>query len=238
MKKQVCVVGLGRFGATAARELYQAGHDVLAIDNDDSKIQDMLGQVTYAVKADATNEAVLRELGVPDFDVGIVSLGLENIQASILITVLLKSVGIPFIIARAANDLHGNTLERIGADKVVYPEMESARRVAHIDFNAGILDYMDLSPGSGISKIRPPEEMLRRTLEDAGLGGSTGKFGVVVLAIRRGRSHILNPSKDEEIQPGDQLIVAGRNDQVSRLYSSAQELGALLTSGTRSPREG
>jgi trk system potassium uptake protein TrkA len=237
MKKQVCVVGLGRFGVTVARELYQSGHDVLAIDNDESKIQDMLGQVTYAVKADATNESVLRELGVPDFDVGIVSLGLENIQASILITVLLKSVGIPFIIARAANELHGNTLERIGADKVVYPEMESARRVAHVDFNAGILDYMDLSPGSGISKIRPPEEMLRHTLDEVGLGGPTGKYGVVVLAIRRGRGHILNPSKDEEIQPGDQLIVAGRNDQVSRLYSSAQELAALVSIAARNPRE-
>ena len=227
MKKQVCVVGMGRFGATAARELYQAGHDVLAIDNDETKIQDMLGQVTYAVKADATNESVLRELGVPDFDVAIITLGYENIQASILITVLLKSLGIPFIIARAANELHGNTLERIGADKVVYPEMESARRVAHIDFNAGILDYMDLSPGSGISKIRPPEEMLRHTLEEAGLGVPTGKFGVVVLAIRRGRTHILNPSRDEEIKPGDQLIVAGRNDQISRLNTAAQEIPSL-----------
>ena len=97
MKKQVCVVGMGRFGATAAKELYQSGHDVLAIDNDETKIQDLLGQVTYAVKADATNESVLRELGVPDFDVAIVTLGYENIQASILITVLLKSLGIPFI---------------------------------------------------------------------------------------------------------------------------------------------
>jgi trk system potassium uptake protein len=227
MKKQVCVVGMGRFGATAARELYQSGHDVLAIDNDETKIQDMLGQVTYAVKADATNESVLRELGVPDFDVAIVALGLENIQASILITVLLKSVEIPFIIARAANELHGNTLERIGADKVVYPEMESARRVAHIDFNAGILDFMDLSPGSGISKIRPPEQILRHTLEEVGLGGPAGRFGLVVLAIRRGRTHILNPSRDEEIKPGDQLIVAGKNEQISRLYSAAPELASL-----------
>lgn len=227
MKKQVCVVGMGRFGATAARELYQSGHDVLAIDNDEAKIQDMLGQVTYAVKADATNESVLRELGVPDFDVAIVALGLENIQASILITVLLKSVEIPFIIARAANELHGTTLERVGADKVVYPEMESARRVAHIDFNAGILDFMDLSPGSGISKIRPSEQMLRHTLEEVGLGSPNSRFGLVVLAIRRGRSHILNPSRDEEIKPGDQLIVAGKNEQISRLYSSAPELASL-----------
>ena len=224
MKKQICVIGMGRFGATVAKELYQSGHDLLAIDIDESKIQDMLGQVTYAVRADATNESLLRELGVSDFDVAIVALGSENIQASILITVLLKSMGIPFIIARAANELHGNTLERIGADKVVYPEMESARRVAHVDFNSGILDYMEIAPNSGISKVRPPEEMLRHTLEDAGVGGPQSKYGVVVLAIRRGRTYILNPSKDEEIKPGDLLIIAGRNDQMSKLHSLAREL--------------
>jgi trk system potassium uptake protein TrkA len=227
LKKQVCVIGMGRFGATVARELYQSGHDVLAIDNEESKIQDMLGQVTYAVRADATNESVLRELGVSDFDVAIVALGSENIQASILITVLLKSLSIPFIIARAATQVHGDALERIGADKVVYPEAESARRVAHIDFNAGIVDFMELAPGSGISKVHPPEGMMRHTLEMAGLGGPQGKYGVVVLAIRRGRSYILNPSKDEEIKPGDQLIIAGRNDQIAKLHSDARDLSPV-----------
>ncbi len=226
MKKQVCVIGLGRFGATVARELYQAGHDILALDTDEAKIQEMLGQVTYAVRADATSESVLREMGVADFDVGIVALGSDNIQASILVTVLLKSLDIPFIISRAANELHGETLERIGADKVVYPEMESARRVAHVDFNAGILDYMELAPNVGISKVRPPEGMLRRTLEAAELG-SQGKFGVAVLAIRRGRSYILNPSKFEEIAPGDILLLAGKNEQISKLHEFAQELSPI-----------
>ena len=223
MKKQVCVVGMGRFGATVSRELYQSGHDVLALDNSDTKIQEMLGQVTYAVTADATNESVLRELGVDEFDVGIVALGSENIQASILITVLLKSLRIPFIVSRAADQLHGDTLERVGADKVVYPEMESATRVAHIDFNSGVLDHMALAPGTGISKVTPPEEFLRNTLDDVGLGGPNSKYGLVPLAIRRGRNYILNPSRDETIQPGDQLILAGRDDRVSRLNDEVKE---------------
>ena len=231
MKKQLCVIGLGRFGATVAKELYQAGHDVLAIDYDEVKIQDMLGQATYAVRADATSEPVLRELGVADMDVAIVALGSENIQASILITVLLKSLGIPFIIARAASELHGDTLERIGADKVVYPEMESARKVAHIDFNPGILDYMEIAPNSGISKVRPPEQMLGRTLEEAGLGGPDSKHGIAVLALRRGRTYILNPAKDEEIKSGDVLIVAGKNEQIGRIYSMAKDLPPLVGSG-------
>jgi trk system potassium uptake protein TrkA len=231
MQKQVCVIGLGRFGATIATELYQSGHDVLAIDADEAKIQDMLGQVTYAVRADATQESVLRELGVADMDVAVVALGSENIQASILITVLLKSLGIPFITARAVTELHGDTLERIGADKVVYPEMESARRVAHVDFNPGMMEYMELAPNAGIGKIRPPEEVQRRTLEEAGFGSPEGKLGVVVLALRRGRSYIVNPARDEEIKPGDVLIVAGRNEHIGRVHTLAREQGTPAPAG-------
>jgi trk system potassium uptake protein TrkA len=223
MKKQVCIIGLGRFGATVARELYQSGHDVLAIDTDEGKIQDMLGQATYAVRADATSESVLRELDVAEFDVGVVAMGGAHIQESILITVLLKSLEVPFIIARATNELHGATLERIGADRVVYPEMESATKLTHMDFASGIMDYMEIVPGYGISKLRPPEHMLRRTINEAGLKGSRNKYGIVVLAVRRGRTYILNPPEDEEIGPGDLLIVAAGNEQITKLYSSARE---------------
>jgi trk system potassium uptake protein TrkA len=224
MKKQVCVIGLGRFGAAVAQELYQSGHDVLAIDTDEAKIQELLGHVTYAVRADASNEAVLKELDVADFDVAVVGLGSDNVQSSILITVLLKSIGVPFVIARATNELHGSTLERVGADRVVFPEMESARRTAHVGFTAGVIDYMPIVPNFGISKMRPPEEMLGHTLEEVGLGGSQDKHGVSVLAIRRGRTSFLHPAKDEEIKPGDVLIVAGDNEHIGRLYDSAKEL--------------
>jgi trk system potassium uptake protein TrkA len=225
MKKQVCVIGAGRFGAAVAQELYQSGHDVLAIDSDEARIQDLLGQVTYAVRADASNETVLKELDVADFDVAVVALG-ENVQASILITVLLKSIGVPFVIARATNELHGSTLERVGADRVVFPEMESARRTAHIGFTPGVIDYMPIVPNFGISKMRPPEEMCGRTLEEVGLGGSPDKHGVSVLAIRRGRTSFLHPAKDEELKPGDVLIVAGENEHIGRLYGLAKELSS------------
>ena len=224
MKKQVCVIGAGRFGAAVAQELYQAGHDVMTIDNDEVKIQDLLGQVTYAVRADASSESVLKELDVADFDVAVVALGSENVQASILITVLLKSIGVPFVIARAANELHGETLERVGADRVIFPEMESAQRTAHVGFTAGVIDYMPIVPNFGISKTRPPEQMYGRTLEEVGLGGSGDRHGVSVLAIRRGRTSFLHPAKDEEIKPGDVLIVAGTTGHLGRLYDQAREL--------------
>lgn len=233
MKKQVCVIGLGRFGGTVAMELYQSGHDVLAIDLDEAKIQDMLGHVTYAVRADASSESVLRELDVADFDVVVVALGSDNVQASILITVLVKDLGIPYIIARAANELHGETLERVGADKVVFPEMESARRAVHVGFEPGIVDYMSIVPNFGISKVHPPEQMLNHTLEEVGLSGSGENNTVAVLAIRRARSYILHPAKDEEIKPGDVLVVAGTNEQVGKIYSAARDLPLPLAAQRR-----
>ena len=217
MKKQVIVVGLGRFGHSMAMELYQSGHDVLAIDLDEKKVQDTLGQVTYAVKGDATSEALLRELGAQNFDVAIVAIG-SDIQASILVTVLLKSLNIPFIIARSTNELHGNTLNRIGADKVVHPEEETGKRLAHVEFQSGILDYMDISSDYGVTKMRPPGKMIDHTLEESGLSGPRDKYGIAVLAIRRGRECILVPSKEEIIQTGDTLIVAGTAESLAKLH--------------------
>ena len=162
MNKQVCVIGMGRYGSTIARELYQSGHDVLAIDSDEARIQDQMGHVTYAVRADATNEAVLKELDLPDYDVAIVALGGDNVQASVSVTALLKSLGIPMVMARAANDQHGDILERIGADRVLFPEAENARRVAKLEFTRELLDYMPILADYGISKIRPPEGMLNK----------------------------------------------------------------------------
>jgi len=222
MKKQAVVIGLGRFGSSMAEELYQAGHDVLAIDLNEKNVQNALGQVTYAVRGDATSKTVLQELGVQNFDVAVVSIG-SDVQASILVTVLLKSLGIPFIIARSSNQLHGDTLERIGADKVVYPEQETGRRLAHVDFHSSVIDYMGLVSNYGITKMRPPDHLVKLTLGDAGLSGPRDKYGLAVLAIRRGRECILVPSRDEVISPGDILIIAGNSEQMGKLYLSVKQ---------------
>ena len=228
MKKQVCVIGLGRFGSVVAQELFQSGHDVLAIDINEAKIQQQLGQATYSVRADATSESVLRELDIPDYDVAIVALGGENIQTSILATVLLRSMNVPYVIARAANELHGSTLERVGADRIVYPEAESARRIVHIGFNSGVIDYMPILPNYGISKLRPMEQMLGHTLEEAGLTGSHDGHGVSVLAIRRGRTSVLHPAKDEEIKAGDVLFVTATTEQMGKLADEARQIVPLV----------
>ena len=224
MKKQVCVIGMGRYGSIMAHELYQSGHDVLAIDIDEAKIQEQLGRVTYAVRADATNESVLKELDIPDYDVAIVALGSDNIQASVGITVLLKTLNVPMVMARAANDLHGETLELIGADRILFPEAENARRVARLEFTRELLDYMPIQADYGISKIRPPDGMLNHTLEEAELAGAGERHGVSVLAIRRGRTTILHPARDEMILAGDVLILAATSEQTGRLPDIARRL--------------
>ena len=217
MNKQVVVIGLGRFGSSVAQELYQMGHDVLGIDLAEENVQSMLGHVTYAVKADATNEAFLRELGVNNFDVAIVAIG-SDIQASILVTVLLKNLQIPYIVTRAINELHARAMEHINADKVVYPEQEMGRRLAHTGFEAGVLDYMEVAPNYGITKLRPPEQIVKHTLDESGLSRPRDKYGVAVLAIRRGREYFLIPSKEEEVRPGDILIVAGNTEQLGKIH--------------------
>ncbi|MEK7872809.1 MAG: TrkA family potassium uptake protein, partial [Chloroflexota bacterium] len=117
-KKQVAVIGLGRFGSSVARTLYQLGHDVLAVDKDEKAVQALVGQVTYPVKGDATDEASLKEMGISNFEAAIVAIG-GDLQSSLLSTILLKRLGVPYLLARAENDLHGAALEKLGADNVL-----------------------------------------------------------------------------------------------------------------------
>jgi len=228
MYKRVCVIGLGRFGIGVATELYQAGHDVLVLDRNEEKVQSMQGKVTYAITMDATEENALSDFGVGDYDVVILALGDDNVEASILVAVVLLDMRIPMIVARASTQMHGEALTRVGVSKVVYPEEESARRLAHLEFNPDILDYMDVLNNVGISKVRPRPNMVRKTVEEAGLAGDQGDNSLTVVGLRRGRRLILNPSRDETIAPGDVLLVAGTSDQVARVFTAVDRDQSLV----------
>jgi len=210
MPKQAVVIGMGRFGTSLARELFKMGYDVLAVDKEEQVTQDLASHLTYVVRANSTSEAVLRELGVAQFDLAVVTIG-KDIQASILTTVLLKSMGIKEVIARANNTLHAQTLERVGADKVLFPEHEEGIRLAHTLFNPDVLEYLEIAPEFGLSKVRPPKSFIGKTLEKVGLGGTRDRYGISVVAIRRGNEPILLPAKDEQIKEGDILLVVGKD---------------------------
>ena len=221
MKRQVIVIGLGRFGSAVTRKLYNLGHDVLAMDKDEARVQEVMGQTTHALSGDATNEHVLRELGVVDYDAAIVAIGLD-IMSSVMTSVLLKTLGVPYVVSRAHNELHANTLERIGVDKVVEVESEMGVRLAHSLFNPNVTEYLELTPRVGISKLRVPDRFLNMTLKEVGFSDPRDKNGLSLLAIQRGDRVNLHPEQGDKFKRGDWLLLAGRDDLVERLESAEE----------------
>ena len=226
MKRQIAVMGLGRFGSSVARSLYNLGHDVLAIDIDENRVQAIMGQATHALTGDCTNEPVLKELGIPDYDAAVVAIG-ADVVSSIMASVLLKTMGVPYVVSRAHNELHGNTLERIGVDKVVHAEEEMGNRLAHSMFNPNVEEYLEITPNFGISKLRIPPRFVTMSLKELGFSSPRNKYGLVVLAIRRGKDITLNPDTDDQLQAGDWLVLAGRDEMLDRLDSVADEVSPV-----------
>jgi len=218
MKKQVAVIGIGRFGSSVARSLYNLGHDVLAIDMDEARVQSVMGQVTHPVTGNGTNEAVLRELGISDYDAAVVAVG-SDLVASVMTCVLLKGMEVPYIVARAHDELHGNALERIGVDKVVHAESEMGVRLGHNLFNPNLQEYLSLGADYGFSRLRVPEGWVDKSMKELGFSGPRDKYGLAVLAIKHGKDVTLNPDRDDRLKAGDLLVMAGRDELLEGLAS-------------------
>lgn len=215
MKKQIVVIGLGRFGTSIAETLASTGHDILAIDRFEKNTQAIAPRVTHAIQADATSEAVLKELGINTFDIAIVAIG-SSIENSVLATILLKKLGVPRVLARANNDLHKTILERIGADLVISPEMEMGRRLAHGAVMSGVTGYLDVQPNYGIAKLNAPQHFIGKSLTDLAIG-PRGKQGTALLLIKRDKELIISPAEGEIIRANDTLILAGDDDHMTKL---------------------
>lgn len=219
--KQFIVIGIGRFGKAVAERLCQLGHEVLAIDENEEQIQRISDKVTHAVTADATDENVLRSLGVRNFDVGVVSIG-SDIQSSIIVTLMLKEMGVKYVVAKAQNDVHAKVLFRIGADRVVFPERDMGERVAHNLIATNILEFIELSPEHSIIEFAVLPGWVGKDLRDLNL---RAKYGVNVVAIRNinDDEHInVSPKADNEIREGDILIVIGSNEDLRKLERKAE----------------
>ena len=219
MKKQIIVAGLGRFGSSLATTLSNDGHEVLAMDTDEKRVQYIASQKIHAVQADATNETVLKELGVAHFDIAVIAMGSE-VKNSVLSTILFKKLGVPHIIARADDELHGDILEKIGADSVVYPELETGVRVAQGVTLMHVSDYMAVAPGYGIAKLKVSQSMVGQKLSDLGFGPK-GQWEVMVLIVQRGKEILVGPAQKEVIEEGDLLFVAGGHDNLEKLLHGA-----------------
>ncbi|KRF42732.1 potassium uptake system protein [Paenibacillus sp. Soil787] len=210
MRKQFAIIGMGRFGSSVAKTLSQLGFEVLAIDHREETVQEVSTFVTHAVQADSTDEEALRALGIRNFDVVVVAIG-EDIQASILTTLILKEMGIAKIIVKAVNDLHGKVLKKIGADKVVYPERDMGQRVAHHLISSNIIDYIELSADYSIVEIKVSSQMIGKSLKQLDF---RAKFGCNVIAIKQNEKLIIPPSAEESLRMDDILVIVGKNSDL------------------------
>ena len=211
--KQFVIIGLGRFGASIAKTLYSLGNDVLVIDKDEDVVQEIADSVTHAVQLDATDENALRSLGIRNFDVAVVTIG-NNIQASVMTTLLVKELGVKYIIAKGNSDLHAKVLYKIGADRVILPEKDMGIRVAHNRVSTNILDYIELSEDYSVIEIQVLEEWIGKTLKELKL---RSKYGINVMAIKKNDEINLSPSADDIIEKKDAIVAIGSAEDLNRL---------------------
>lgn len=208
--KQFVVIGLGRFGSSIAKTLYSLGNEVLAIDPDEEIVQEISNNVTHAVQADATEESALRALGIRNFDVAVVTIG-ADVQSSVMVTLLVKELGVKYVVAKAVNELHAKLLYKIGADRVVFPERDMGVRVAHNLCSSNILDYIELSPDYSIMEVAAVDEWKGKTLKELNM---RSKFGINVMAIKRENDINISPKADDIIKDGDILVVIGGTEEL------------------------
>ncbi len=214
--ERVTVIGLGRFGSSMVRHLYEIGYDVIAIDISQDRVDDVQRDALLAVRADGTDEQALTDLEVNQSDVAIVAQG-ENLEASVLTTLMLKRIGVPWVISKAKTDLHGELLAKVGADQVVFPEKDAGRRLAHSLGARVVSDYISLSANAGIAKLKAPDRFVGVTIGDlVGYRSQT----INVLVIRRGNNLINLPSYQEVIRDGDELVVVGADKAIQAFVST------------------
>ncbi|MDQ0272451.1 potassium channel family protein [Cytobacillus purgationiresistens] len=212
MKKEFAVIGLGRFGGSICRELAEQGMEVMAIDTDEIRVNEFALIASHAVVGDTTDESVVKSLGIRNFDHVIVAIG-DNIQASILTTLILKELGVNKVTVKAQNDYHEKVLKKIGADVVVHPERDMGRRIAHKLVSNNVLDYLELSDEHSIVEIVANERLGGHSIIDLDV---RAKYGINIVAIKRRDEIIVSPQANEAIKYNDVLIVIGADNDINR----------------------
>ena len=212
-KKQIVVVGLGRFGSSVCSELYKLGHEVMALDLDPDKVEDMAEFASQATVADATDKSQLKALGVRNFDQAIIAIG-DDLQASVLCTLMLKEIGLEKVWVKARDIQHKKILEKVGADRVIQPEYEMGIRVAHHVDSEKIVDYIDLSKDYSIVEMAATQKIAGKSLLQLDI---RVKFSCIILALKRGEDVNIAPHPNDVIKSGDILVVMGHRKHLKRL---------------------
>ncbi|SDI12537.1 potassium channel family protein [Desulfosporosinus hippei] len=214
MRRQFVVIGLGRFGTSVAKTLSDLGHDVLAMDKNEHAVHALMNDVTQAVKADGREEETLRALGVRNFDVAIVAMG-DDLEANILITLMLKEMGIPMVVAKAQSTQHGKVLEKIGADQIIYPEQDMGIRLANNLIRSNVLDFIELSQDYSIFEIAASTRFLKKSIGELDLRAA---YGINVMAVKKkGGEIVVAPGPAYIIEDKDVLVIVSSKNALSKL---------------------
>ncbi|MBO5275430.1 MAG: TrkA family potassium uptake protein [Clostridia bacterium] len=217
--KSFCIIGLGRFGKTLAKTLAEEGAQVMVIDEDPDSVAAVADIVTSAVIGDPTNEAVLRTSGVKNYDCAIVSIS-KKIDDSVLVTLMLKDLGIGWVVARSVSELHTRVLEKIGADQIVFPERDMGEKFAYMLGRENVLDYIEFSDEYSIVEIKVPESWLGKDLIKLDI---RRKYNITVIAVRTESGKIdISPGPNRVFRPGDTATLVGMNRDIDNIVRDAK----------------
>lgn len=212
--RSFAVLGLGRFGCSLAGSLYETGAEVLVVDKNTELVQEMSDRCTHAIVGDVADEEVLRKIGIGNFDAVIVSIG-NGLEPSILTTALVKEIGAKHIIARAQSNIHAKILSAVGADRVVFPELDMGKRYAQVLTKSNYIDLIDLSTENSIIEVVAPDRWVGKTIRNLDI---RGKYGVSILAIKEDEKKLnIRINADDVIKAGDVLVMIGNKNDLNRM---------------------
>ncbi len=211
MMKSYVVIGLGRFGSEAARQLCALGNEVLALDLHSDLVQQISDEVTHAVVGDGKDKGVLKALGVRNMDCAVVAIG-DDLAASVLVTMNMQELGVPYIVCKAHDDTHRRVLEKLGANRVIIPEQENAARLARSLSSGNILDYIELDKDCGIVELPVPKPWLGKTMKELDI---RAKLGINIIAIRHDGKINTFPAADYRFNAEDIVVMLGDDRAVN-----------------------
>jgi trk system potassium uptake protein len=221
LDRQFGVIGLGRFGRSVCSTLHKMGYEVLGVDVDEKNVAEVLTEkiVAHAMQLDSREPSALRESGILELDTVVVAIG-SFLEESIVTTLNVKEGGVRYVIAKASSETHGKLLERVGADRVVYPEREAGHLLALKLTKPGILDRFELDPDNSIVEIMVPAEFVGKTLEELQL---RRRYGLNVLAVGKPDHFDINPRPSVRLASGSMMVVLGDNQEIQKLPLFAQQ---------------
>lgn len=212
-RKEFVVIGVGEFGSNVAKTLANSGATVMAVDKDEKRLEKIANNVTHSICADVTDPEAMKQLGIRNYDGAIVGIG-HDLESNVLITMQLKEMNVPFIMVKAAAEIEGRILSKVGADKVIFPDREMGIRIGNDIMNGNYFEAIELSEEYSIVDLPVPENWVGKTLQEAKI---RSRYGVNVIGIRGREDVDINPDADRRFVEEDILIVLGHNSDIQNL---------------------